>query len=137
VPIGLGSPLGEPNPGPAPRLGLPPSESIASRPLSVAGLGQFLPWRRDLNDLLRGFSAARAEDRPGLVGESVRLDPAPSAWTARVAICIAMPSAVEVIHQAVRSVLWASQIPQLAPFPKRDLGVDARRAAPRKSTNRN
>jgi hypothetical protein len=52
------------------------------------------------------LSAARVKDRPGLVGESVRLDPAPSAW---MATGIVTPSAVEVINQAVRSVLWASQ----------------------------
>jgi hypothetical protein len=64
-----------------------------------------LPWRWDLNDLVRAFSVVRVKDRPGLLGESVGLDPAPSAWMAWVATCIVTPSAVEVINQAVPSVL--------------------------------
>ena len=77
-------------------------ESIASRPLSVAGLGQFLPWRWDLSDLVTRLFGGQDQGPTGLVVESVRLDPA---WTARVATGIATPSALEVINQAVRSVL--------------------------------
>jgi hypothetical protein len=80
------------------------------------------------------LSAAGVKDRSGLVGESVRLDPAPSPWTARVATCIATPSAVEVMNEGRSVGASVKPIPQLAPFTKRDLGVDER--APRRGSRR-
>jgi hypothetical protein len=66
VPIGLGSRSGEPNAGPAAFASVSHRESIASRLLSVAGLGQFLPWRWDLNDLVCGFFGGQGQGPTGV-----------------------------------------------------------------------